>query len=48
MAREETDDRRGIVTKRSPGSVSDTVTRPTDLLGAKGMPSSIKPPKRAR
>jgi uncharacterized protein (DUF302 family) len=37
MAREETDDRRGIVTKRSPGSVSDTVTRLTDLLGAKGM-----------
>jgi len=37
MARAETDDRPDIVTKRSPGSVSDTVTRLTDLLRAKGM-----------
>jgi uncharacterized protein (DUF302 family) len=37
MAREETDDRPDIVTKRSPGSVSEAVTRLTDLVGAKGM-----------
>jgi uncharacterized protein (DUF302 family) len=37
MARAETDDRPDIVTKCSPGSVSDTVTRLTDLLGAKGI-----------
>ena len=37
MSRVEREDETNIVTKHSPRSVSDTVTRLTDLVGAKGM-----------
>jgi uncharacterized protein (DUF302 family) len=37
MARDERHDQPAIVTKHSPRSVSDTVSRLTDLAGAKGM-----------
>lgn len=37
MAREERHDRSDVITKHSPRSVPDTVSRLTDLVGAKGM-----------